>query len=191
VNEIFDPDRVDGVYAQDPEERRDAIRLDRATNYGVVRLTLLEHLNEKLYMQRIEEPDPTKWRCQILPHSHVIGVTEQDDSSLVLQLDRKSHTKTGGDAPPLITSLHAHNVFVATGYVRNAHEQLLTETAACLPPRYVSGAAFPVGRDYKVQYNKEKVDDHCGVWLQGCNESTHGVSSQRKEENELPMHVPN
>ena len=37
-------------------------------------------------------------------------------------------------------------------------------------------AVFPVGRDYKVQYAEGKVEEGAGVWLQGCNEKTHGVS---------------
>lgn len=36
--------------------------------------------------------------------------------------------------------------------------------------------AFPVGRDYKILYDDRKVDEEAGIWLQGCNERTHGVS---------------
>ncbi|KFY24438.1 hypothetical protein V491_02160, partial [Pseudogymnoascus sp. VKM F-3775] len=35
---------------------------------------------------------------------------------------------------------------------------------------------FPVGRDYKVQYAPGAVEEGAGIWLQGCNEKTHGLS---------------
>jgi L-ornithine N5-oxygenase len=36
---------------------------------------------------------------------------------------------------------------------------------------------FPVRRDYKVDFDEQKLDGNAGIWLQGCNEKTHGVSS--------------
>ena len=75
-------------------------------------------------------------------------------------------------------------VIVATGYVRNAHEYLLSSSRHLLahtePTPSDSGAQqgkFAVGRDYRVLYDKEKVDEECGVWLQGCCQDSHGVCS--------------
>lgn len=33
-----------------------------------------------------------------------------------------------------------------------------------------------VSRDYRVQFEPGTVSDDAGVWLQGCNETTHGLS---------------
>lgn len=54
VNEIFDPERVNDVYSQDPYIRADGLALDKGTNYGVVRLELLEEIYSDLYSQKIQ-----------------------------------------------------------------------------------------------------------------------------------------
>ena len=61
------------------------------------------------------------------------------------------------------------------GYTRNAHEGVLRATKDLLPAEH-SREGFPVARNYKVEYDRARVEDGLGVWLQGCNESTHGVS---------------
>jgi L-ornithine N5-oxygenase len=68
-------------------------------------------------------------------------------------------------------------VFVATGYERNAHEGMLIKTRGLLTETAQELKKFPVRRDYKVAFDENKVAANAGVWLQGCNESTHGVSS--------------
>lgn len=72
-----------------------------------------------------------------------------------------------------VENLRFDAVFVATGYIRNAHEEMLAETKSLLPEEIEK---FEVARDYRVKYDSEKVDNHAGVWLQGCNEKTHGLS---------------
>jgi L-ornithine N5-oxygenase len=72
--------------------------------------------------------------------------------------------------------LEVDYVFTATGYLRNAHEDMLSEVRSLLPSDLVKEGKFPVSRDYRVQYDEEKVDARAGVWLQGCNEGTHGVT---------------
>lgn len=68
------------------------------------------------------------------------------------------------------------HVFVATGYTRNAHQELLKGTKGLLPRDY-EGDGFPVCRDYRINYDRNVIEDGSGVWLQGCNESTHGVGN--------------
>jgi len=75
-------------------------------------------------------------------------------------------------------------LFTATGYLHDAHEEILapTEHLLSLSNRNEKGSnqsKFQVGRDYRVQFDDEKVDgEQAGIWLQGCNESTHGVGPQ-------------
>lgn len=173
VNEIFNPDRVDGIYNQSSPQRSAAIALDRGTNYGVVRLELLDHLYEKLYMQHLRTSDESQWPARILPNHHVVSASQSSDSTITLQL---SSPEEKGSKPD--QNLEVDYVFAATGYRRNAHEEMLSSLRSLLPePRPESGK-LPVSRDYRVGYDAGKVDaSQAGIWLQGCNEETHGVSS--------------
>lgn len=63
-------------------------------------------------------------------------------------------------------------VIVATGYTRNVHEMLLKPAKG-----FMKGGCCTVGRDYKVKFREGTVAADSGVWLQGCCESTHGVST--------------
>jgi len=172
VNEIYDPDRVDGIYSQNPNERATAIALDRGTNYGVVRLELLEHLYQKQYMQRLENSDESRWRCRIIPNRTVLSASQISNSGVVLRLGDLDATKRGNGED----ELEVDYVFTATGYVRNAHESMLAEVRTLLPEDLQKEGKFAVARNYRVKLDEAKVDGRAGVWLQGCNEGTHGVS---------------
>lgn len=67
-------------------------------------------------------------------------------------------------------------VFVATGYFRDLHETLLKDARHLMPGGDLADAKWTVGRDYKVNFERKRVADDAGVWLQGCCEKTHGVS---------------
>jgi L-ornithine N5-monooxygenase len=175
VNEIFDPDRVEGIYNQNAPDRAAAIALDRGTNYGVVRLELLEHLYEKLYMQRLRNPDETQWPAQILPNRAVLSASQSSDSKIILKLGltkEKGQERTSDEE-----DLEVDYVFAATGYRRNAHQEILTDLKPLLSNHLTDSEKLPVARNYRVQYDEGKVDgSQAGIWLQGCNEETHGVS---------------
>ncbi len=80
VNEIFNPSRVDDVYSQQPEIRAQDLALDRGTNYGVVRLELLEEIYSTLYSYRVQYKNEDDWPQQILSHREVVGMEECHDS---------------------------------------------------------------------------------------------------------------
>ncbi len=70
VNEIFNPDYTDFVYAQ-PIDRRDAIvRNFRNTNYAVVDADLLDQLYRLLYQQRVGREE----RIVLRPRSEITSV---------------------------------------------------------------------------------------------------------------------
>jgi len=174
VNEVFNPDRVDNIFRQNAEVRGEGIRSDRATNYGVVRIDLLDHLFEKLYFQQLKTPNKADWKFQIRNNRRVIATEEEADGKLRLRLEKLVDDGTneiGGE------QISYDAVFVATGYLRNAHEAMLKQTRSLLPKAFqAEGSSMPVGRDYRVGFDQSKVSANAGVWLQGCNESTHGVS---------------
>ncbi len=60
--------------------------------------------------------------------------------------------------------------------MRNAHESMLADVRTLLPEDLQKEGKFAVARNYRVKLDEAKVDRRAGVWLQGCNEGTHGVS---------------
>ncbi|KAG4440725.1 hypothetical protein IFR05_003769 [Cadophora sp. M221] len=171
VNEVFDPERVDGIFAEGAELRAQRIKADKATNYGVVRLGLLEHLYERFYMQRLKSEDERDWQVKLRTNRKVVRSKEVDGKLLL------SFGKVVEDATPQANEdLLVDAVFVATGYERNAHEGMLIKTRGLLTETAQELKKFPVRRDYKIAFDENKVAANAGVWLQGCNESTHGLS---------------
>jgi len=126
-------------------------------------------------MQRLRNPDASQWRCNIISNRTIITASQFSNSSVVLKLGVPEEKRRQQDIN-VEEDLEVDYVFTATGYLRNAHEDMLSEVRSLLPSDLVKEGKFPVARDYRVQYDEEKVDEGAGVWLQGCNEGTHGVS---------------
>ncbi|KAF2717076.1 putative L-ornithine 5-monooxygenase [Polychaeton citri CBS 116435] len=176
VNEIFDPDRVDHIFAQEPTVRARAIAQDKGTNYGVVRPELLDEIYSSLYSQRIRHSDEADWHHRILNHRTVTGssnVTTADDRSAIrLHI----HNDTGAyrrDTESADEELDAELIVVASGYVRNAHEDMMKGLRDLMPSEH---KRWEVNRDYSIKFEPSTVEAGAGVWLQGCNENTHGLS---------------
>ena len=115
-----------------------------------------------------------------MPYRRVIDVTD----SPVCQGGVRLHAQ---DTSPLYFSecaggqertetLDVDVVFVATGYHRDLHETLLKDARHLMPGGELEGAKWQVQRDYKVNFTEKSLGDDAGVWLQGCCETTHGVS---------------
>ncbi|CRG90440.1 L-ornithine N5-oxygenase [Talaromyces islandicus] len=166
VNEIFDPERVDSFYALSPEERKSSIAADRATNYSVVRLDLIEQIYEDMYMQRIKHGDPSEWQHRIYTHQTIDRI-DQDNDRLKIQL-------VSADGGHPTEALEVDALMVATGYSRNVYEDLLGKVQHLRPRE--SSAGWQVERNYSVRLDPGRVSRDAGIWLQGCNESTHGIS---------------
>lgn len=173
VNEVFNPERVDPFYSQSADERSRSLAADRATNYGVVRLELIEQLYYEQYLQKIENPNEHEWQHRILSSRNVARV-EQGLPQGRLRLHIES-TKSSGSmkASSGQSTLDVDAVMVATGYARNAHETMLQGVQHLRPEKQDS---WKVNREYRVELDQTKVDDNAGIWLQGCNEGTHGLS---------------
>lgn len=122
-------------------------------------------------MQRLRSADSSNWRCQIVPNRAVISATQSSNSAVRLRLGNPDEKKRAEEE-----ELEVDFVFTATGYVRNAHESILSEVKTLLPASAREEGKFRVGRDYRVKFEQGKVEENAGVWLQGCNEGTHGVS---------------
>lgn len=169
VNEIFNPERVDKFFQLPAEERSQRIATDKATNYSVVRLELIEEIYNSLYLQRVKNPDETQWQHRILPERRVAHIEHHNpDSRMRLHLNSVRE----GDAEDREV-LDVDALMVATGYQRDAHEELLEQVRDLRP---AGQATWSPGRDYRVTLDASKVSPQAGIWLQGCNEQTHGLS---------------
>lgn len=181
VNEIFNPSRVDSTFYRSPEIREASLAQDRNTNYGVVRLNLIEHIYSTLYAQRIkygnDAASQEQWPHRILPYRNILQV---EDSPVVsggirMHIRDRSPIYLAGTPNPSEKDeiLDVDVVFVATGYKRDLHDQLLGDARSL---QVGGGDKWQVGRNYRVQFDKQRVSEEAGVWLQGCCEKTHGLS---------------
>ncbi|THV71690.1 hydroxylase [Aureobasidium pullulans] len=176
VNEVFDPERTDDTFNQDPAIRAEAIKMDKATNYGVVRLELLEHMYDCLYTQRlVHGDDEANWPQRLLNHREVEDVTELPNDRIRLHI-RNDTAKFRRCKASTNESLDVDLVMIASGYRRDHHEQLMSKVRPMMPGGDKPGQKWTVNREYKVQFQEGAVSKDSGVWLQGCNEGTHGLS---------------
>lgn len=183
VNEIFNPGRINSTFARSAAIRTAAIAEDKATNYGVVRLPLLEHIYETLYLQRITHGNTPQaentWPHNILPYRLVTDVQNSPvvKDGLRLQIHDRSplYLSDTPNAQERTETLDVDVVFVATGYQRDLHETLLGDARHLMPGGDLEGARWTVRRDYGVEFADKSIASDAGVWLQGCCEKTHGV----------------
>lgn len=193
VNSIFNPEFIDNLYTRSPTYRSSLIADAKATNYGVVRLELIEHLYERMYEQRRSlGADETEWPHRILGATDIAGVDAVSQDKLRLRV------KSLRELEASETALDVDLVIAATGYQRKAHLTMMDQGIADLLPNLSSNTAndangtsrvaidvkkssgieqkdVKVARDYSVQFGPGKVAQGSGLWLQGCNELTHGV----------------
>ena len=170
---MFNPERVDPFYGQSLDGRSRAITADRATNYGVVRLVLIESIYYDQYLQKIQNPNEQEWQHRILSSRHVTSVEQdQPEGRLRLHIGSSSTSSTTKISEDQKT-LEVDAVMVATGYIRNAHESMLQGVQHLRPEKQDK---WSVNRDYRVDMDQTKVSPDAGIWLQGCNERTHGLS---------------
>lgn len=145
VNCIFNPDFVDQLYPRPSQYRANLIKDAKATNYGVVRLSLIENLFEMMYDQKREiGHDETQWPHRILSGRQIVSVDEAKDklhlklrqvfpSEVSLQADgiEESDEQLLGSADE--ETLDVDLIVAATGYRRTAHVDMLKDAWNLLP----------------------------------------------------------
>lgn len=166
VNEIFDPDRVDEFYSKPVNERIATVSENKQTNYSVVRIGLLEHLYSGMYMQRLQNPDSSKWQHQMLNYTSIVKVEERENGVRLHLKDSRKYASS---------TLDVDAVMVAAGYKRDIHETMLAPCRSLMPANAREKSRCSVTRDYRVEM-EGGTGNGTGVWLTGSNEDTHGVS---------------
>ncbi|KKA30394.1 hypothetical protein TD95_003982 [Thielaviopsis punctulata] len=198
INQVFNPEFTQEVWDRSPEYRRFLLTEARATNYGVVRLELIEALFERMYEQKRElGADESRWPHRILGGRNMTAL-ETGAKSLKLQMERfqvPSENKPVA-ASPVAAGVNTETydfdlIIAATGYQRRAHVDILKGLWSMLPEKKGSSnspydgwtveqdgvpRAMSVDREYRVKFREGSVDAGSGVFLQGCCEGTHGLS---------------
>ena len=197
VNAVFNPDFIDCIFPRAPKHRLLLLADTRTTNYGVVRLELIEEIYERMYDQQRElGPNERVWPHRILG-GRQINIIEPLGAGgpINLQIQSREMVRLEDSVIHDVETFHADLVIAATGYQRTAHVDMLEGAWDLLPQAEPGSTAYhkgivgwnvvteqgerklTVGRNYQVQFMPGAVADGSGVWLQGCCEETHGVSS--------------
>ncbi|EED14680.1 L-ornithine 5-monooxygenase, putative [Talaromyces stipitatus ATCC 10500] len=170
VNEIFDPASVDEFYSLDSAHRKQTLKKNKATNYSVVRLPLIEHIYEKIYRQRLLKPEPRDWTLSIYNNSEVFGAKKaKSGEGLILQLRNTitDEVKVSEQAYDLVV--------LATGYHRRPFSGILKDLKPLLLSESEDNGSL-VQRNYRLLFKPGSVVRDAAIWLQGSCETTHGIS---------------
>ncbi|KAK9234323.1 L-lysine 6-monooxygenase (NADPH-requiring)-domain-containing protein [Lipomyces kononenkoae] len=162
VNEIFNPEAVDGIYALPDDRRRKMFEEHKGTNYSVVRSDLLETLYATVYEQNLPGHNT---RVRIKNSKSVVDVElidKQDCEKIKLKLIDRYH-------PECIETEQYDFVVAATGYDKSV---IVTELLSGLKPDLPANEVA-VDRGYRAKLD-ENIEAR--LWVQGCNETTHGLS---------------
>ncbi|MFJ8620752.1 lysine N(6)-hydroxylase/L-ornithine N(5)-oxygenase family protein [Streptomyces clavifer] len=159
ANRIFDPQAVDEYFTAPDEIKRKLMDYHGNTNYAVVDIDLIDDLYRQAYQEKVLGTE----RLRFLNVSRLAGVEE---TSQKVRATVKSLV-TGEQ-----TDLDADIVVFATGYSPVDPLGLLGEVAdRCLRDDV---GRVRVERDYRIATDP---DLHCGIYLQGGTEHTHGITS--------------
>ncbi|MFD4029830.1 lysine N(6)-hydroxylase/L-ornithine N(5)-oxygenase family protein [Streptomyces sp. NPDC058637] len=159
ANRIFDPEAVDQYFTAPDEIKRKLMDYHGNTNYAVVDIDLIDDLYRQAYQEKVLGTE----RLRFLNVSRLAGVEETPEKvrSTVKSL------VTGEE-----TDLDSDIVVFATGYSPVDPLGLLGEVAdRCLRD---DAGRVRVERDYRIVTDS---DLHCGIYLQGGTEHTHGITS--------------
>jgi L-ornithine N5-oxygenase len=158
TNEIFFPQMVDVVFELPEEKRRLILDTCRDVNYAVVDGDLIRRIYQFLYQEKVAGRE----RARIRPFLHLTGVEEGPAAVTARFVDLLR------DRP---VALESDGLVLATGFEWHREHPLL----AALSPYLERDAAggYRTGRDYRIAARPGFAPR---VYVQGCAESTHGVS---------------
>ncbi|KAL8680719.1 MAG: hypothetical protein Q9186_003118 [Xanthomendoza sp. 1 TL-2023] len=179
VNEIFDPEQVTNMYRRDKPMREKSMDMDKSTDRGVVNLDLIEKIYENMYQQSLLAPPGSPPQHQILRYRSVTGLESGPSGAAIVRCENSTPLFEKCDEPR-DERLEFDAVILATGYAYDSHLKMFKPLEHLLPQTNTKGGKKPVewnvAEDYRVFFDSEKVDDsQAGIWLQGCNEKTHGL----------------
>lgn len=208
VNEIFNPNHVSTIFSHPPTTRAALLAQDKATNYGVVRIELLEKIYAQMYAYQLRPPpynEEASWPLRIKTFREIVGVRDvltregeegvevvvRDISGKRLNVEgRCGKAETEEEGETEMETEHFDLLVVASGYIRDAHEEMLEPLRGLMPANSNLNSSatsehgkvpkqkpkWSVQRDYSITFAEGKVQPDARIFLQGCNEETHGLS---------------
>lgn len=159
VNQVFDHEFVDFMYNSDPDLRASLLQEHQDTNYSVVDADLIRELYTTWYREKISGQP----RLNFYNFVDVQDVQETREG-VALKCRHLIQQR------PM--ELQADAVILATGYSYPNPPKLLESLRGflCLDSQ---GNNVSISRHYRVETDERLA---AGIYLQGCNEQTHGLS---------------
>ncbi|KAL2264333.1 hypothetical protein VTK26DRAFT_6576 [Humicola hyalothermophila] len=153
INSIFNPEFTDTIFQKPSTYRANLLADARATNYGVVRLELIEHLFEIMYHQkRTLGADDKKWPHRILAGRGIQAIEDKGDDGLRVKVALLP--VPGAQDGPLLEEeeeLDVDLVICATGYKRTVHVDMLKDAWHLLPA--IDNTSAEAGNGGRLQRN--------------------------------------
>jgi L-ornithine N5-oxygenase len=159
ANRIFDPAAVDDYYTAPAPTKQQLMDYHANTNYSVVDIDLIDDLYRREYQEKVLG----RPRLRMLNVTRLTGATETAGAVRV-----RIESLVTGEAG----TLDADVLVCATGY-DNADPYAILGPVGGLCRRDEHGRPR-VSRDYRIITAPEL---HCGIYLQGGTEHTHGITS--------------
>ncbi len=159
ANRIFDPAAVDDFYASPEDFKQQLMGYHANTNYSVVDIDLIDDLYRRMYQEKVLGRE----RLRMMNVSRVTRVEDGDDTADVFV-----RSLVTGE----VIRVEADIVVFATGY-HNADPYAVLGDVAALCRSDEQGRPR-VERDYRAVTDPRL---HCGIYLQGGTEHTHGITS--------------
>ncbi len=159
VNGIFDPDTVDLFFRSPDEVKQLFFDYHANTNYSAVDIDLITELGQRAYEELVEG----RPRLIIRNLTRVAAVHQSEpglDVELLFLPDGR------------ITMVHADWLIYATGYRPRSPLSVLGELGSYC--KTGPSGSLRVDRCHRVVTARRM---RCGIYLQGCTEATHGISS--------------
>ncbi|MGW0811113.1 lysine N(6)-hydroxylase/L-ornithine N(5)-oxygenase family protein [Nonomuraea sp. NPDC002799] len=158
ANQVFDPDAVNDYYYGSDQTKDSFWRYHKNTNYSVVDDDVIRDLYRRSYDEEVHQAR----RLHFLNLTRVTEVKRVGDETRVLL-----HSQLGKES-----ELDVDALVFATGYDAMEPGRLLGDlNEHCLRDE---AGRLRLERDYRIVTTP---DVHCGIYLQGGTEHTHGLSS--------------
>lgn len=153
VNEIFNPEFIDEIFAKPEHRRMELLQQFENTNYAAGDIDLIEEIFRRFYEQKVSGNIQHRFLRQY-------EIEEADDlgNGITLQLRQPELDRTSCE--------RYDGVILATGYSRTTHKKMLGPVA-----QYI--VSMNADRNYQL---KTHGSFKPGIFLQGYCETTHGLS---------------
>jgi L-ornithine N5-monooxygenase len=159
VNAIFDPETVDLFFSAPGEVKDLLLGYHSNTNYSVVDTELITELHRRVYQELVVGE-----RRLIMRNLSRIVATRATDAGLDVDI---KYLPDGS-----ITPVHADWLIYATGYRPRSPLSVLGKLSSYC--KIEPNQSVRLDRDHSIVTSERM---HCGIYVQGAAEATHGISS--------------